>query len=675
MRTKKFPKRSLNFCPSIMDPCRNLSLDLPDTNFVYDDTAVGSTAGTPLAPAAPSTPKISPTGTIELREHFYINNNKQKPPLHVEFVLNSDGIFLRSDTDEKDQISEQRIRMEDIIGSSCGPLLKKSQHGGALASCRRIEDESEAERALHKETNAYLHIYAYVKSGDRSANTSAMSGHRKRIVRILRFRSYDTYEENLKVAERWHHAIRINQATLKNQLSEKSLLIFLNPKSGSGKGRDMFHKQVAPVLKEADVPYELHVTAHSNYAREYVHKHNDLLKYYSGIVVASGDGLFYEVLNGIMEREDWRAVTRRLPMGIIPCGSGNGLARSVAYLYNESYEPKPILYATLTCIAGRVAPMDVVRVDTGRDGKCVEMYSFLSVGWGLIADVDIESESLRSIGASRFTVWAIRRLISLRTYRGKLSYIRCERKNARKQFRSHISTSSEHRLPPEMQEFYDIPQPPADAKDDNFAAAGNLAKDDDFVDAISLDRASLRSHTDSWHSAVSKQTAYFSIANQSLRSRRSIQSRLESINLEYESHRPPSTIPSLDKPLSTDEWYSEEGDFVMVHAAYTTHLSTDCFFVPDSRLNDGIIYLVIIRAGVSRPQLLQFLMAMSSGTHLPRVPNRFIEVVPVRAFRIEPCTDKEGIMAVDGERVDYGPIQGEVLAGLINIMVPNGNAI
>jgi len=39
------------------------------------------------------------------------------------------------------------------------------------------------------------------------------------------------------------------------------------------------------------------------------------------------------------------------------------------------------------------------------------MFSFLSVGWGLISDIDIESERLRAIGGQRFTLWSIARLI------------------------------------------------------------------------------------------------------------------------------------------------------------------------------------------------------------------------------------------------------------------------
>ncbi|XP_054727404.1 sphingosine kinase 1 [Anastrepha obliqua] len=662
-------KVSCNLCSSfIMDPCQNLPLASPDISQVYDDTAAGD-VGRSITPTS-SVAKISLSGLIELSEHFYINNSKQKDPIKVEVILNCDGIFLRRETGEQNEISEQRICMEDIIGSSCGPRLKKS-HRGSLASCRRINEDSEVENATQKDTSAYLHMYAYIKN-----EKGAMR--RERTVRILRFRSFETYEENLKVAERWHHAIRINQAAAKNRLGEKQILIFLNPKSGKGKGREMFHKQVAPVLKEADMPYELHVTAHSNYAREFVRKHNDLLRCYSAILIASGDGLFYEVLNGIMVREDWRAITRALPLGIIPCGSGNGLARSIAYLYNEPYEPKPILYATLTCVRGQIAPMDIVRIDTGKEGKSSELYSFLSVGWGFIADIDIESEPLRSIGATRFTFWSIRRLIGLRTYTGKLSYLRCDKKGRRRTVGNLVATASheERPLPPEVQEFHDIPNLPEGAKEDDFQPVANTDEaDEEFGEAISLDHVSTHSYADSWHSATSQRTAYFSLPDQSLRSRRSVLSRLETINLEYESRRPPSTIPALDQPVPTDTWHTEEGEYVMVHAAYTTHISSDCFFAPSSRLNDGIIYLVIIRAGVGRSQLAHFLMGLSSGTHLPEQPNRYIEIVPVRAFRIEPNSDKEGIITVDGERVDYGPIQGEIMSGIINVMVPNANPI
>jgi len=51
--------------------------------------------------------------------------------------------------------------------------------------------------------------------------------------------------------------------------------------------------------------------------------------------------------------------------------------------------------------------MDLVAVDTCT-GK--RLYSFLSVAWGIIADVDIESEKFRSLGNARFAVGAAIRI-------------------------------------------------------------------------------------------------------------------------------------------------------------------------------------------------------------------------------------------------------------------------
>ena len=53
----------------------------------------------------------------------------------------------------------------------------------------------------------------------------------------------------------------------------------------------------------------------------------------------------------------------------------------------------------------------------------VRSYSFLSIGCGLLADIDIQSERLRFMGESRYTLWAYYRVIDLKRYRNRLSYI------------------------------------------------------------------------------------------------------------------------------------------------------------------------------------------------------------------------------------------------------------
>lgn len=63
----------------------------------------------------------------------------------------------------------------------------------------------------------------------------------------------------------------------------------------------------------------------------------------------------------------------------------------------------------------------------------------------------------------------------------------------------------------------------------------------------------------------------------------------------------------------------------------------------------------------------QFLLGLSSGTH---VMCAGVDMIPVKAFRIEPMEGTNGHITVDGEEVDYGPLQAEIFPSLATVMVP-----
>ena len=77
-------------------------------------------------------------------------------------------------------------------------------------------------------------------------------------------------------------------------------------------------------------------------------------------------------------------------------------------VYREPLNTNDVLHSTFVLIKHKVIPMDLVLIQT----PTFNIYSFLSVTWGLIADIDFESEKLRSIGAARFTVYTVIRLLS-----------------------------------------------------------------------------------------------------------------------------------------------------------------------------------------------------------------------------------------------------------------------
>ena len=67
-------------------------------------------------------------------------------------------------------------------------------------------------------------------------------------------------------------------------------------------------------------------------------------------------------------------------------------------VFREEYS---LMNAAFQIIRGGLATLDVATVQTGDGGKC---YMTLLANWGLVADVDIESEKFRKIGETRFVL-------------------------------------------------------------------------------------------------------------------------------------------------------------------------------------------------------------------------------------------------------------------------------
>lgn len=258
------------------------------------------------------------------------------------------------------------------------------------------------------------------------------------------------------------------------------------------------------------------------------------------------------------------------------------------------------------------------------------------------------------------------RLISLRTYRGKVSYL--PKENV---YLESDTVSLAEPLPLKHSRSCNAC---LDKLNSGCFQSTDCIEASKYYDVISLQNSinqSLQSRCDSWFSPASCRSTYHSVSESiyhSVDDGSDAESHLQHSNLSVHLCGPVGSAPTLDEPVPAS-WVVEEGEFVMVHAAYQTHLGSDCFFVPQARFNDGIIYVVIIRSGISRSQLLNFLMGMSSGTHVPVTDNEFVKMVPVTALRIEPY-DNEGILTVDGERIEFGPLQAEMLPGMVRVMAP-----
>lgn len=55
-------------------------------------------------------------------------------------------------------------------------------------------------------------------------------------------------------------------------------------------------------------------------------------------------------------------------------------------------------------------------------------------------------------------------------------------------------------------------------------------------------------------------------------------------------------LPPLNETLPDDKrWITQTGEFVCVYSSLVPFIGTDLFFAPKSSLNDGIIWLMIVK--------------------------------------------------------------------------------
>lgn len=213
-------------------------------------------------------------------------------------------------------------------------------------------------------------------------------------------------EAELHSADRWAAAIF-------GDAVPRHYLVLINPASGSGKAPQIWAQAKALLDCATGLRITERQTTRAGEAFD-VAKELDLTTC-DGIVIVSGDGLVHEVFCGLLAHAD-KASALQMPIGHIPGGSGNGLVSSVLHACGESYG---VLDATFMIAKGGVQPIDLASVQLpGASPKS----SFLSLSWGFISDVDIESERLRCIGGLRFPVYAVWLVLRMRTYTGKLQY-------------------------------------------------------------------------------------------------------------------------------------------------------------------------------------------------------------------------------------------------------------
>ncbi|XP_057711691.1 ceramide kinase [Corythoichthys intestinalis] len=232
------------------------------------------------------------------------------------------------------------------------------------------------------------------------------------------------YCDHLGLCQQWIQTINDQLAVQTNR--PKSLLVYINPYGGKRQAKYIYDQKVAPLFSRACIATDVIVTERANHARDHLKTEANLDKY-DGVVSVGGDGMFSEILHGLVARTqiehsidldqpDARLVPCSLRIGIIPAGSTD----CVCFATVGTNDP---VTSALHIIVGDSQPMDVCSVHS--DDTFLR-YSVSLLGYGFYADIQTDSERQRWLGPARYDLSGVKNFLSHNYYEGTVSFVPAE---------------------------------------------------------------------------------------------------------------------------------------------------------------------------------------------------------------------------------------------------------
>lgn len=212
---------------------------------------------------------------------------------------------------------------------------------------------------------------------------------------------YPISEEERKTADSWVQ--KLLSLAYGDAQRYKRFKVLINPFGGKGTASNLYHRYAAPIFASAHCKVDVQNTSHCGHAAEICEQID--INAYDAVVSCSGDGLPYEVFNGLGKRSNAREALAKVAVAMLPCGSGNAMAWNLCGTGSVSL-------AALAIVKGLQTPMDLVSINQGQS----RTLSFLSQSFGIVADSDLGTDNIRWMGAQRFTYGFLVRLMQRSVY-------------------------------------------------------------------------------------------------------------------------------------------------------------------------------------------------------------------------------------------------------------------
>jgi len=182
----------------------------------------------------------------------------------------------------------------------------------------------------------------------------------------------------------------------------KVLLVY-NPFAGHGRAKNILPEVEAEFSKH-NIEFDLQLTDYPEHATEIMKNAN--LKTYNAIIAAGGDGTLFEVINGYY----LNSTDEKPPLGILPIGTGNAVARDLELHVTKWKEAVEI-----------IAQMKPRKVDVGKFTSHGQSYYFLNIlGLGFVADVTKTAKKLKGLGNISYSLGVLYQMLMLRSFKLKI---------------------------------------------------------------------------------------------------------------------------------------------------------------------------------------------------------------------------------------------------------------
>ncbi len=146
-------------------------------------------------------------------------------------------------------------------------------------------------------------------------------------------RAHVKYREDNMMEALCREARKYGEAPVHHSTPLPKVTVILNPAADKGKARKKYEKYCAPILHLAGMKVHVVRTEAEGQAKDMLEvlsaDGSDDGRMPDAVLVAGGDGTVMEAVTGFMRRADADKIRTRLPLGILPVGETNKLAKSV----------------------------------------------------------------------------------------------------------------------------------------------------------------------------------------------------------------------------------------------------------------------------------------------------------------------------------------------------------